>query len=271
MAARSKFKIYARAIGSYRVRVKPVLLSALLLGLAGSVSPAAAPFEVPTDHECRRATGPIKLDGKADEPAWQQALVIESFGAFWASRPGKTATKARLLWDDEYLYFHAEMEDADLYADERKTNGHLWDNDVFELFFKPSEQGNAYYEFQINPLNAQFHCFLPSRGAGGLRRALSSTEDGKFAMKTAVLLRGTLNNWRDNDTGWSVEGRIPWKDFHRTGGGPKTGDVWRFALCRYDYSKNFDAPDLSSCAPLTAPSYHRYEDYCRLKFVFPAR
>ena len=251
--------------------MKPVLLIGLLLGFVASASAAAAPFEIPTDHECRRATGPIKLDGKADEPAWQQAVVIKSFGAFWAKRPSKTATKARLLWDDEYLYFHAEMEDADLYADERKTNGHLWDNDVFELFFKPSEQSNAYYEFQINPLNAQFHCFMPSRGAGGLRRALSSTEDGKFAMKTAVLLRGTLNNWRDNDTGWSVEGRIPWKDFLRSGGGPKTGDVWRFALCRYDYSKNFDAPDLTSCAPLTLPSFHRYEDYCRLKFVTSAR
>ena len=119
--------------------MKPVLLIGLLLGLVASASAAAAPFEIPTDHECRRATGPIKLDGKADEPAWQQAVVIKSFGAFWAKRPSKTATKARLLWDDEYLYFHAEMEDADLYADERKTNGHLWDNDVFELFFKPSE------------------------------------------------------------------------------------------------------------------------------------
>ena len=268
---KGKFKIYARPIGSYRARVKPVLLSALVLGCVVFASSAAAPLEIPTDHECRRATGPIKLDGKADEPVWHQAAVIESFSAFWAKRPGKTATRARLLWDDEYLYFHAEMEDADLYADERKTNGHLWDNDVFELFFKPSEQGNGYYEFQVNPLNAHFHCFMPSRGAGGMRRAVSSPADGKFSMKTSVWLRGTLNNWRDNDTGWSVEGRIPWKDFHRTGGGPKAGDVWRFALCRYDYSKNYDAPDLTSCAPLTASSFHRYEDYCRLKFVAPAR
>ncbi len=230
-------------------------------------SNAADRLNIPDYYECPRATGPIKIDGKADEPAWAKALVIESFVAFWANRPGKTKTKARLLWDDEYIYFHAEMEDADLYADVRETNGHIWENDVFELFFKPSETSLAYYEFQINPLNAQFHTFLPSRGAGGLLRALSSKEDGKFAMKTAVVLRGTLNNWRDTDQGWSVEGRIPWKDFQRTGGAPKAGDVWRFALCRYDYSKNFDGPDLTSCAPLTAPSYHRYEDYCRLKFL----
>ncbi len=247
--------------------MKPILLSAVSLCLAVLTSHAADRLKIPDYYECPRATGPIKIDGNADEPAWAKAVVIESFVAFWANRPAKTKTKARLLWDDEHIYFHAEMEDADLYSDVREANGHIWENDVFELFFKPSETSLAYYEFQINPLNAQFHTFLPSRGAGGLRRALSSTEDGKFNMKTAVMLQGSLNNWRDTDKGWSVEGRIPWKDFQRTGGGPKVGAVWRFALCRYDYSKNFESPDLSSCAPLTAQSYHRYEDYARLKFV----
>jgi hypothetical protein len=143
--------------------------------------------------------------------------------------------------------------------------------DVFELFFKPAEQANGYYEFQVNPLNARLHTFLPSRGAGGLRRAKSSAADGKFAMQTTLVRRGTLNDWRDNDIGWSVEGRIPWKDFHRTGGGPKAGDTWGFALCRYDHSKNHESPDLTSCAPLKLPSFHRYEDYCRLKFVASGR
>lgn len=259
-----KFTIYARAAGSYRAPVKPILFSALWLCLAATVSHAAAPLEIPKDHECRRATGPIKLDGKADEPAWQQAVIIESFVAFWAKRP---KTKARLLWDDEFIYFHAEMEDADLYADERQTNGTTWENDVFELFFKPREDAFAYYEFQVNALNTRFHVFLPSRGAGGVRRGRGDSEDGKFAMQTAVSLRGTLNRWQDDDQGWSVEGRIPWKDFNRTGGAPKIGDIWRFALCRYDYSKNYESPDLTSCAPLRTGSFHQYEDYCRLKFV----
>ncbi len=269
-----KFTVYAGAVRSYRARVNTTRscrhwLLALVCGFAVSASAAAPgqPLVIPDYFECPRATGVIKVDGKADEPAWAKAVVIQSFVTFWQNRPGKTKTKARLLWDDEYLYFHAEMEDADLYADERQTNGRIWENDVFELFFKPSEQKNAYYEFQINPLNAQFHTFLPSRGYGGMRRALSQPDDGKFNLKTAVVLDGTLNNWHDDDKGWSVEGRIPWKDFHRTGGAPKLGDVWRFALCRYDYSKNFEQPDLTSCAPLAFSSFHRYEDYCRLKFV----
>jgi len=246
-------------------------MAAALLLAAGGVSNAAERLDIPTEFECPRAVGRVTIDGKADEAAWAKAAVIESFVANWANRPGRTKTKARLMWDDEFLYFHAEMEDADLYADIHQTNGNIWENDVFELFFRPSDASLAYYEFQVNPLNARLHLFFPSRGAGSLRRARSSGDDRAFHLTTAVVLRGTLNNWRDTDTGWSVEGRIPWKDFGRTGGAPKAGDTWRFALCRYDYSKQFESPDLTSCAPLTIVSFHRYEDYARLKFVGAAQ
>ena len=60
------------------------------------------------------------------------------------------ATKARLLWDREYLYFAAEMDDSDLYADVKDRDGMTWNNDVFELFFKPADDKPGYYELQVN-------------------------------------------------------------------------------------------------------------------------
>ena len=105
--------------------------------------------------ECRRAKGPIKIDGVADEDAWKGAQLIDSFAVHWQRRKPKTATKARLLWDDDNLYFTAEMEDADLYADVKGHNGMPWLNDVFELFFKPADDKLTYYEFQVNAANAQ--------------------------------------------------------------------------------------------------------------------
>src|SRR5262245_44211089 len=59
--------------------------------------------------ECRRAAGPIKIDGVLDDAAWKQAQVLTDFSVYWQKRKAKTATKARLLWDDEHLYFGAEM------------------------------------------------------------------------------------------------------------------------------------------------------------------
>ena len=69
-----------------------------------------------TVAECRWAATPIVLDGKADEAAWKQAQVTESFGRTWLKEPGgnlRGKTRATLLWDRDYLYFHADMDAPD--------------------------------------------------------------------------------------------------------------------------------------------------------------
>ncbi len=245
-----------------------VLLAALFAGSVTTEQPAPAGEgglpPVVRSAECRRAAGRITLDGVLDEAAWKEAPVLSAFAVYWQKRKAKSATKARLLWDDERLYFAAEMEDADLYADVKEHNGMCWLNDVFELFFKPSADRLTYYEFQVSALNTQLEMLLPSRGAGGYPRF---GKGGRLGIASQVKLRGTLNKWQDRDDGWAVEGAIPWTAFQATGGRPKVGAVWRFALCRYDYSTAFDRPELSSSAPLTQPEFHRYEDYGELKFV----
>jgi glucose/arabinose dehydrogenase len=226
----------------------------------------------PTAFECRWTDGPIKIDGKADEPAWKHAQVIDQFYQPWLgknARWARTATSAKLLWDREHLYFFADMEDADLYADVKDHDGMTWDNDVFELFFKPADDRPGYYEFQVNAAGTVMDLFLPRRGAGGYKRFI---KDGDFHIEAKVQLRGTLNKWSDRDQGWSVEGKIPWKDLMRTGGRPEPDEKWKFTLCRYDYSVDFEGPELSTCAPLKSkpfPDFHLHEDYATLTFLGP--
>jgi uncharacterized repeat protein (TIGR03806 family) len=232
------------------------------------------PFKPPPESfECRWADAPIKIDGKGSAEAWKHAQVIDNFYLPWLKKPraARTATKAKLLWDREYLYFFADMEDTDLYADVTEHNGMTWENDVFELFFKPAEDKPGYYEFQVNAAGTIFDMFLPRRGAGGYRRFKNDTT---FHVEAKVHLRGTLNKWQDKDDGWSVEGRIPWTDFVRTGGRPEPDERWKFALCRYDYSVDFEGPELSTCAPLkslSVPDFHHHEDYATLKFIGPRK
>jgi hypothetical protein len=238
------------------------------LGCGGAPAAVADKDEVAVVRkaECRWAAGPIRVNGVIDDVAWDSAQELRDFAVFWDRRKPRTSTAARLLWDRNYLYFCAEMEDADLYATVTEHNGMTWTNDVFELFFKPSDKKLAYYEFQVNAANTRLELFFPSRGAGGYARFAPLT---KLGMESAVKLRGTLNNWEDRDKGWTVEGRIPWTAFKPTGGRPKPGEKWRFALCRYDYSVTLDRPELSSTAPLTESDFHRYEDYGELTFVGP--
>ncbi len=236
--------------------------------------PEAAPWPK-KEFECRRAKSPLVIDGVADEEAWKNAEVIDNFAPFWLktadapARKAYTKTTARLLWDEKYLYFHADMEDADLYADVIEQDGDCWNNDVFELFFKPSDKSLGYYEFEVTANNTHLDMFVPSRGSGGFLRWGKAHE---FKWETNVVRRGTINDPRDRDKGWSVEGRIPWEDFIQKQFPIRRGlanQKWKFTLCRYDYSVDFEQPELSACAPLTRPDYHRYEDYATLVFVDP--
>ncbi|MFM2095492.1 MAG: hypothetical protein RIS70_2616 [Planctomycetota bacterium] len=263
-----------------RTALVAVLAMQVILAANGQVQNQVAAKEKETKpdapglFECRYATEPPMIDGKADEAIWQSAQVISSFRLPWLgekARDAKTATRARLLWDNEYLYFFGDMDDADLYADVEEHDGVTWDNDVFELFFKPSDDKSGYYEFQVSAANTVFDMFLPRRGAGGTRRFAKADA---FHLESKVALRGTLNQWKDKDQGWSVEGRIPWSDFLRTGGRPAIDETWKFVLCRYDYSVDFEGPELSWCAPTSSqpyPNFHQYEDYASLRFVGPPK
>jgi glucose/arabinose dehydrogenase len=224
------------------------------------------------DFECRWAEAPPKIDGKLDDAAWKDAQVIEEFTSAWlpeGQRKPPTATKARLLWDREYLYFSAEMEDWDVFANVTEQDGAIWTCDVFELFFKPAKDKPGYYELEVNAANGKLDMFLPSRGAGHYNRFAKERD---FHIESAIEVRGTINNWSDRDKGWTVEARMPWRDFLPTGGRPAPGDVWMHSLCRYDYSIGLEKHSLSTNTPKASEGkadFHRYEDYVPLKFIGP--
>ena len=222
------------------------------------------PFANADDLVCHWAHGPIVIDGSDDDLAWSHATTIDRFLIPGSENPiPKAATRAKLLWDRQYFYFYAELEDHDLFADIIEHDGKTWDNDVFEIFLKPSRESPGYYEFQVNAAGTEMDMFLPDQKSGGFD-ALKSSND--FHWKTQVRLNGSLNQREDRDRSWTVEGRIPWLDFMPTGGRPALDEVWQVALCRYDYTLH-EKPELSSCAPLTKLNFHRYEDYATLRFA----
>jgi glucose/arabinose dehydrogenase len=246
------------------------LTHALSLGflLATSGPLSAEPQPVPT--ECRWAHQPPTIDGALDDPAWKNAVAITAFRSHWLEGDRKqppTKTTARLLWDRDNLYFSAEMEDTDVFANVTEQDSTIWLNDVFEIFLKPAPDKPGYYEFEVNAANGKLDMFLPSRGAGGYPRF---AKDQPFHIKSVTKVHGTLNDWSDSDNGWTVEGSIPWRDFLPTGGRPRPGETWLHALCRYDFSTGFASPALSSTAPLERPDFHNHEKYLPLTFVGPA-
>lgn len=239
--------------------VAGVVLIASLATAVGQDEPA-----VTREAVCLKvAKGPI-LDGKLDDPAWKEARAVEinAFPAWWKKASTGDGTKAWLVWDDEALYYAATMTDAEMRAFGDKRNDTLWEGDVFELFFKPSADSPRYYEFQVNPKSVILELPFPKRGSN-FEQIAALPPSGHAAV---AVVDGTLDRAGDTDRGWRVEGKIPWTAFGPSGGRPKVGDVWRFALCRYDYGPEGTDPILMSCAPLTEANFHRYEDYAALRF-----
>ena len=262
--------------------IMPLILAVATVMTVSSVARSQEPQEKKTPREnppeliedeppivtrraiCRWAAKPPVLDGKLDDPCWQKASVIDHFASYWSKTP-RTGTFAYLVWDHDALYYGASMTDAELRAYGTKRNDTLWEGDVFELFFKPRADRPEYFEFQANPRMTVFEMAFKERG----HDPLAFTKAPVLGNKAVVNLKGTLDRPGDKDTGWAVEGLIPWSAFALAGGAPKPGDEWSFALCRYDYGPAGTKPVLMSSAPLTQMSFHRYEDYGKLRFEGP--
>jgi len=219
----------------------------------------------PVSFECRWTDAPPVIDGDGADAAWKSAAVIDSFHLPWLgpkARPARHATRARLLWDREHLYFLAEMDDPSIVSSITEHDGALWTNDAFEMFLRPDASKAGYYEFQVAPNGTRFDAFYPRYGMDMLAKG---PKDGAFGWQAVAKPRGA-----GKPPGWTVEARLPWTDFLRTGGRPVAGETWKLNLCRVDYSKENAEPELSCVAPIAVkkigPYFHQTDDYADLVF-----
>jgi len=209
---------------------------------ADSASPegdwAAMKGFTPRHYICYRATGPIKIDGKADEPAWANAPWTEDFVDIQGSvKPApRFRTRAKLLWDDSYLYVFAELEEPHVWGTLTKKNSIMFMDPDFEVFIDPDGDNHNYYEYEMNALNSIWELTLdrPYRD-GGPAHLGTNLKD----LHSAVHIDGTINNPADTDRGWSVEIAFPWSGLKRYAGAatcpPKDGDQWRMGFSRVEW------------------------------------
>jgi hypothetical protein len=216
-----------------------------------------------------RAERPVTVDGVLDETVWQHAEPVPLWVPTAVSAP-VSPTKARLAWDDTFLYVAYELDDRDLYATHQARDSMLWEQDVVELLFVPGDRGQPYYEFEFSPKGTVYDSLTGHREAGSWRRWARWDCDG---LEVAVTTRGTLNHWQDRDEGYTVEAAIPFASLPTlAGAAPQAGDTWFFTVARYDYSVHLPAgSELSCSAPISKPSFHQYETWRKMIFVADER
>jgi len=215
------------------------------LARTASAADAPTPFEewqlmrqiVPRHYVCRRTSQPIKVDGKLDELAWQNAPWTENFVDIEGVNQvtPRYRTRAKMLWDDDYLYIAAELEEPNVWATLTKHDSVIFNDPDFEVFINPDGNSHNYYEFEMNALNTGWDLRLEKPYKDGGSPIDSWDIPG---LKTAVQVRGTINHPGDTDEGWTIEIAFPWKalkEFAEVAAPPNAGDTWRIDFSRVEW------------------------------------
>jgi hypothetical protein len=212
-------------------------------GLAAQPRPQpdfeALPYS-PRQYVCYRAASPLTIDGKLDEAAWRAAPWSEAFLDIDGTRQPPLTTRAKMLWDDQFFYVAADLEEPDLWGTLTERDSVIFQDNDFEVFVDPDGDTHNYYELEVNTLGTVWDLMLvqPYRDGGPAIHGWDIA-----GLRSAVNVRGTINRAGDRDEGWSVEIAMPWTILreaapNRTA--PRPGDQWRVNFSRVQW--RLDSP-----------------------------
>ena len=191
----------------------------------GIASPAWAqsPDGTPgTTLHAARATAPLTLDGRLDEPDWQAAPVASGFLQRDPDQgqPATEPTELRLLFDDHALYVGARLFDRepDRIVRQLSRRDALAEADTFTLYLDPHRDRRTGVVLQVS--------------AAGVQRDAAIYDDNFEDDTWDAVWESAV---AQDDDGWSVEMRIPFSQLRF----PTTpGHAWGVNARRVVYRKN---------------------------------
>ena len=192
----------------------------------------------PRHYRCQRVKSPIVIDGTMTDPNWADLPWSDEFVDITGKDELKPyfQTRVKMGYDDEFFYVGARLEEPHVWGTITEKNAVMFEDNDFEVFIDPDCDGLNYYEFEINALGSIWELSLPKPyGEGGVP-VLGCNLEG---LKSAVHVRGSLNDPSDLDEGWTVEIAFPWsglRKYHREEQvPPRPGDQWKINFSRVQW------------------------------------
>ena len=170
-----------------------------LILILSTVLPASATF----GRTYTAPKGTPTLDGKVDK-VWKTARWTNVDKPYDGSVSTNSEVRVKLLWDDEYLYFLAEMYDEDVFAK----------NDLFEVYLNQSNS----VSYSSGVTHTRFNL------TGGI---VADGHGGKYTQFDAPHVTAKLSN-----NFYRMEGALKWPD-----GKPSVGNSMGIEFM-YDDGKN---------------------------------
>lgn len=170
-----------------------------------------------------KATGPIRIDGVLDEPAWQEATPFAIDREWFPGDdiPAAVSTEVFVLWDDDKLYvaFRAfDPQPGQIRARYAERDAALND-DTVGFLVDPFNDDRIAYQFRVNPLGVQ---------ADAINSDVEGSED--FSWDAIWDSAGRITG-----DGFVVEIAVPLQQLRIPAGGVQP--VWGFMAMR-DYPRS---------------------------------
>ena len=191
----------------------------------------------PKHYIVYKAKETLCIDGKLNDEAWQKASWTDNFTDIegYLKPAPRYLTRVKMLWDSDYLYFAAYLEEPNVWATLTERESVIFYDNDFEIFIDPDGDTHNYMEYEINALGTEWDLFLcrPYRN----RCAADNSWDFE-GIQSKVHICGTLNKPNDTDTCWTIEIAIPWKSMIKhsaTQNIPVDGEQWRINFSRVQW------------------------------------
>jgi hypothetical protein len=188
-------------------------------------------------YKARMAKRPIKVDGKLNEHDWKQAVLISDFEDIeGAAKPKPTySTEVKMMWDSQYLYIGAVLEEPHLWGTLKKHDDIIYRDHDFEVFIDPMGDAEQYFEIEINVLGTIMDLFMnkPYKKGGTFDMGWNTT-----GIQSKIIANGTINDNTDIDSGWTVEMAIPFTAISRIqrAATPSFNKPWRINFSRVQWT-----------------------------------
>lgn len=194
---------------------------------------------VPRTYVAHQTHEEIEIDGLANESVWEKAPWSEDFIDIEGEKIPKYKTNMKMLWDEEYLYFYADMKEPHIWGTLKQRDTVIFYNNDFEIFIDPTGDTHNYMEFEMNALNTVWDLFLvkPYREPAPIIDSWDIQ-----GLKSAVNIKGTLNNPEDTDESWSIEVAIPWEVLKEANTHDEVpeDEFWRINFSRVNWDFQLD-------------------------------
>jgi hypothetical protein len=216
-----------------------IAVSGVLHASGGALAqvPEAADRTAPPSVSARRASGPITVDGRLDEPTWSAADTLGGLRQRepLEGEPASEATVVRVLYDDENLYLGILAHDSsldDIVARVLERDGlaefglfgdllDVPDDMVAVVLDTYHDRRNAFL-FATNPVGNQTDALIENEGQG-----INEDWDGVWDVAA-----------RRHERGWSAEIAIPFRTLRFSADERQT---WGFNVARVIKRKNEEA------------------------------